>query len=129
MPGWKTKQKHFLGQKKGPFFWVSTKFRKCRLQSLCNLHIPKFVKCLPPLSLQCSRHGHKFKKLSLHTVCNLHFRKFARVYPYILKIHVFEGKIHQIQDGKNKILHLEIYNLRDLQKKWVKSPISGLQSG
>ena len=45
------------------------------------------------------------------------------------KIHVLEDEIHQIQDGINEILHLETCNLWDLQKNWLKSPISGLQSG
>ena len=40
-----------------------------------------------------------------------------RDYPLVLKIHVFDSEIHQIHDGNNEILHMETWNLWDLQKK------------
>ena len=55
-----------------------------------------------------------FRKWGLHAVGSAHFRKFATFYPKVLKMHVFEGKIHQTQNGNNKILHPEIYSLWDL---------------
>ena len=60
-----------------------------------------------------------FRKWGLHMICNPHFWKFTTFYQYVLKIHVFEGEINQLQDGNNEVLHLEICNLWDLQKKMV----------
>ena len=35
------------------------------------------------------------------------FSEIRDFLPMVLKIHVFEGKMHQIHDSKNEILHLE----------------------
>ena len=46
--------------------------------------------------------------------------------PMILKM--YYGKIHQIHDSKNEILHLETWCLWNLQKHWLNLPFHGLQS-
>ena len=72
-------KKHFLGCKKGQFFWVFTNFRKWRLLIASNPHFREFVNMVGTLSAEGGRRQlANFRKWGLLTASNPHFRKFVK---------------------------------------------------